>query len=157
MSSIPRLTTAPPAQTGWTQIELRSVTVDDGPAVPATVAGFVRLARQLGIGQYPLEEVWVAAVDATRIRSISLIARGQHHTTSVPLPAVLAVPLLAGVDRLVLLHTHPSGPLVPSEVDLELTRRVVVAANACGIWVADHLIVGRDGRLISLRALGHLE
>lgn len=140
----------------WSQVELRAVRVDGGPRVPSTAAGIMAIARQLGIGGHPLEEVWVAAVDGHYVRSIAMVARGRHHEVHVSLPAVLSVPLLAGTDRLTLIHTHPSAPPVPSSEDVDLTRAVAAAANACGLWLDDHLIVDGDNDVASLRALGWL-
>lgn len=145
-----------PAQTRWTRVELRADVVRSGPQVPPTLAGFRRLATELGIGTGPVEDVWAAAVDEHAVRSMALVARGQRLQVGVALPPILAVPLLAGTDKLVLLHTHPSDPPIPSGYDLELTSAVMAAANACGMWLVDHIIVANDGRMASLRAAGHL-
>jgi hypothetical protein len=150
---VPRAPSAP----RWSRVELRAEVVSTAPALSATVAGFASLIGQLGIGDHPLEEVWVAAVDAHFISAIALVARGVHARVEVALPAVLAVPLLAGTNRLVLVHTHPGGSTEPSSDDLVLTRNVVAAANAAGLVLADHLIVARGGAISSLRDRVYLE
>ncbi len=103
------------------------------------------------------EEVWVIAVDGSSIRSAACVARGDYHAVSVPLPALLAVPLLAGANRAVLAHNHPSGRLIPSKHDFALTESVVKALNAVGIILEDHLILAPDGRHASFKALDLLE
>ncbi len=50
-------------------------------------------------------------------------------------------------------HNHPSGDPSPSQEDLVLTRRLVVAAEALGIRVLDHIVVG-DGRFVSFQERG---
>jgi len=52
--------------------------------------------------------------------------------------------------RVVLVHNHPSGDATPSDDDLEMTRRVVSAGKVLGIYVLDHVIVGR-GTFFSMR------
>jgi DNA repair protein RadC len=53
----------------------------------------------------------------------------------------------------ILVHNHPSGDPKPSQADIAVTRDIVAAANAVGVKVHDHLIVGRDGQT-SFRSLG---
>lgn len=137
-------------QRAWRRVELRLAEIDRGPAVPATPHAIAGLIARLG-ANHAREEAWVAAVDEERVRAVARLAIGSAHQVSFSLPALLAVPLLAGASELVFVHTHPSGRLIPSAIDLALTRTIVAAANACGLLVADHLIVAPDGRHRSLR------
>jgi len=57
-----------------------------------------------------------------------------------------------GAVGLVLCHNHPSGNLKPSPQDIEITREIFHAAEAVGITLHDHLIVGAGG-YTSLRDL----
>jgi DNA repair protein RadC len=54
-----------------------------------------------------------------------------------------------------LLHNHPSGDPKPSRDDIEMTREVKAAAEALGIAIHDHLVIGRKGHA-SFRSLGLL-
>lgn len=42
-------------------------------------------------------------------------------------------------------HNHPSGEPLPSEDDIELTRRLEQAGGLLGVRVLDHIIIGREG------------
>jgi hypothetical protein len=42
-------------------------------------------------------------------------------------------------------NNHPSGEPKPSEVDIEITNRLVQACDLVGIRVLDHIIIGGDG------------
>ena len=53
------------------------------------------------------------------------------------------------------LHNHPSGDLKPSRDDIEMTREIKAAAEALGIAIHDHLVIGRKGHA-SFRSLGLL-
>lgn len=58
--------------------------------------------------------------------------------------------LEVGASSLIMAHNHPSGDPTPSQADIDITRKVIQAAQALDIQVLDHLIVGRFGH-ISLR------
>jgi DNA repair protein RadC len=53
----------------------------------------------------------------------------------------------------ILVHNHPSGDTTPSRTDIDMTKKIVEAAQKLGVVVHDHIIVGRQGHA-SFRALG---
>jgi DNA repair protein RadC len=53
------------------------------------------------------------------------------------------------------LHNHPSGDRKPSRDDIEMTREAKAAAEAPGIAIHDHRVIGRKGHA-SFRSLGPL-
>jgi len=53
---------------------------------------------------------------------------------------------------IVLVHNHPSGDPTPSRADIDMTRRIIEAAERLNIVVHDHIIIGRGGHA-SFRAL----
>ena len=58
-------------------------------------------------------------------------------------------------SALILVHNHPSGDPTPSEADIVMTHRVRDAAEALGLVLHDHIIVGRS-RETSFRSQGYL-
>lgn len=58
--------------------------------------------------------------------------------------------LLVGATTFVLIHNHPSGNPTPSASDIDVTKRIVSAANILGVSCLDHIIVG-DSNYYSLR------
>jgi len=50
-------------------------------------------------------------------------------------------------------HNHTSGEVLPSQDDIDLTRRLVRAGKIMGIDVLDHLIIGVDD-FLSLKECG---
>ena len=117
----------------------------------------VELLQRHGAHSGAQEEVWAVALDATGIRSAACIARGDFHQVFVPLPGLVAVPLLAGANRVVLAHNHPTGRVLPSAHDLDLTQAAATALNAVGIILEDHLILAADGRHASFADLEMLD
>ena len=58
-------------------------------------------------------------------------------------------------SALILVHNHPSGDPTPSEADIAVTSRIEEAAQALGLQLHDHLIIGKE-RELSFRAAGYL-
>lgn len=58
-------------------------------------------------------------------------------------------------SALILVHNHPSGDPTPSQADIDMTRQVEQAADALGIALHDHLVIGKS-RELSFRASGLL-
>ncbi|MDP5086765.1 MAG: DNA repair protein RadC [Yoonia sp.] len=56
-------------------------------------------------------------------------------------------------SALILVHNHPSGDPTPSDADIQMTQQIDAAANALGIRVHDHLIIGKSNET-SFRAQG---
>ena len=58
-------------------------------------------------------------------------------------------------SALILVHNHPSGDPTPSEADIAMTAQVSAAAEALGLTLHDHIIIGKSCEL-SFRAEGYL-
>ena len=58
-------------------------------------------------------------------------------------------------SALILVHNHPSGDPTPSEADIAMTVQVSAAAEALGLTLHDHIIIGKSCEL-SFRAEGYL-
>lgn len=81
------------------------------------------------------------------------ISKGTINATVVTPREVFhrAVKLMAA--SVILVHNHPSGDPVPSNEDVELTKKMVEAGKVMDIAVLDHVIVGQ-GRYVSLKEKG---
>jgi len=81
--------------------------------------------------------------------------RGTIDHTPVYPREVVKRALELGAAALILVHNHPSGDPKPSREDIEMTKEVRRAAEALGIAIHDHLVIGRKGHA-SFRSLGLL-
>ena len=81
--------------------------------------------------------------------------RGTIDHTPVYPREVVKRALELGAAALILVHNHPSGDPKPSRDDIEMTREIRKAAEALGISIHDHLVIGRKGHA-SFRSLGLL-
>jgi DNA repair protein RadC len=69
---------------------------------------------------------------------------------------VLKRALEVNASALILVHNHPSGDPEPSQADIAMTAQIATAAQALGLTIHDHLIIGRS-RETSFRARGLLD
>jgi len=81
--------------------------------------------------------------------------RGTIDHTPVYPREVVKRALALNAAALILVHNHPSGDPKPSRDDIEMTREIKTAAEALGISIHDHLVIGRKGHA-SFRSLGLL-
>lgn len=58
-------------------------------------------------------------------------------------------------SALILVHNHPSGDPTPSEADIVMTHKIRTAAEALGLTLHDHIIIGK-GRESSFNSMGLL-
>ncbi len=104
---------------------------------------FVLLRGRLGSLRH---EQFVLLLTDSRRRLIKevLIARGSLTAATVHPREVLLPAIRESAHGIVLAHNHPSGDPLPSESDLELTRRISVVANALGVELLDHVVITKD-------------
>ncbi len=80
-------------------------------------------------------------------------SQGTVDHTPVYLREVMKRALELSASALLLVHNHPSGDPHPSRADIDMTRRIMTAAEPFGIVVHDHIVVGREGHA-SFKGLG---
>jgi DNA repair protein RadC len=82
-------------------------------------------------------------------------ARGTVDHVPVYPREVVKRALELNASALILVHNHPSGDPTPSESDITMTEQIRVAAEALGLTLHDHLVVGKS-RELSFRSAGLL-
>jgi DNA repair protein RadC len=55
-------------------------------------------------------------------------------------------------SAIILVHNHPSGDPTPSLADIDMTKKIIQAADKLNILIHDHIIIGRKGH-VSFRNL----
>lgn len=83
-----------------------------------------------------------------QVVAIGTLTRVPAHPREVFYPAIRHK-----AASLILVHNHPSGDLMPSKQDRDITRKLIDAGQVIGIPVHDHLIISEHGYL-SLRQKG---
>ncbi len=52
--------------------------------------------------------------------------------------------ILSNASSMILVHNHPSGRLIPTKNDIQITDRLLQLTTLMGIPLTDHVIVGGD-------------
>ena len=94
------------------------------------------------IGELPHEEFWIIYVNnSNKVIAKSQLSKGGITGTLVDVRLVFKTALEMGATGLILCHNHPSGALIPSDADKQITRKLKLAGDSLEIKVLDHLIV----------------
>jgi len=77
-----------------------------------------------------------------KVKYIDLISIGTLSATIVEPREIFTYAIkFGGIAKIILIHSHPSGNLTPSENDKTFTRQMMDAGKILRIEVVDHLII----------------
>jgi DNA repair protein RadC len=94
------------------------------------------------IGELPHEEFWIVYLNnSNKVLQKIQLSKGGITGTLVDVRLVLKTALQIGAVGLILTHNHPSGTLVPSQADKNITQKLKIAGESIDIKVLDHLII----------------
>ena len=94
------------------------------------------------IGELPHEEFWIIYLNnSNKVLQKIQLSKGGITGTLVDVRLVLKTALQIGAIGLILTHNHPSGTLVPSQADKNITKKLKIASESIDIKVLDHLII----------------
>jgi DNA repair protein RadC len=138
-------------------------------------AAALRLARGQ-VRQKPVLSSWQAILDYCRAamafeereqfrllfldKKNQLIAdevqqEGTVDHTPVYVREVMKRALELSASAIILVHNHPSGDPTPSMADVDMTKKIISAADKLSIIIHDHIVIGRNGH-VSFRGQGLL-
>lgn len=87
-----------------------------------------------------------------------LIGLGSINECTARISEILRPAVIHNCHSIILSHIHPSNCCLPSQADIELTRRLNEASRIMGIRLQDHVIVGGSDTKVykSFREMGLL-
>ena len=119
--------------------------------------GRLRAYLAAALAREPVEQFRILFLDDRgRLQADEVQGRGTVNHTPVYPREVIRRATELNAAAIVLVHNHPSGDPAPSRDDLDVTRRIALVADAFGIELRDHLIIG-NGRWFSFREQGLLD
>ena len=77
---------------------------------------------------------------------------GGLNSNSIEIREILREPIKCSAAKIILVHNHPTGDVLPSNSDIKLTKKVFEAGLSLGIELVDHIIIG-DNKFCSLKRL----
>lgn len=81
--------------------------------------------------------------------NISVVSVGTLDHAIVHPREVFKGAILSNASKIILAHNHPSGDVLPSKHDAELTSRLIEVGKIIGIDVIDHIIIADSGQYFS--------
>ncbi len=114
---------------------------------PKTVANYF-----FNVYSMETREIFCCILLDTKNKPISneIISVGTLNATLVHPREVFRKAIHAGANSIIVVHNHPSGDPMPSNEDIELTKRLVDSGRIIGIEVLDHIVVGNQ-KYISMK------
>jgi len=92
------------------------------------------------------EHFWcVGLANNSKLLYIELVSLGTLSQSIVEPMDIFAWALQKQVSMLILVHNHPSGELIPTKEDLELTDQMIQVGRIVHIPVKDHLVISTEG------------
>jgi len=77
-----------------------------------------------------------------RLQHMENVALGSINECTARVAELLRPAIIHTAHSIILVHNHPSGDPLPSQADIELTRRLNEASRLLGLRLHDHLIIG---------------
>lgn len=103
------------------------------------------------IGNSNVEQVAMLSLDSiNRILNYFTVSIGSINSVRVSFPQLFKVALLSNASKIIVAHNHPSGILVVTSEDIEMTRKIGFFAKTFDIELIDSIIVSGE-QAISMR------
>jgi DNA repair protein RadC len=91
------------------------------------------------------EVFYLICLDAqNKVNYAALVHEGTINEAPVYPRLIVETALRHKANSVILAHNHPGGSVQPSDADIEVTKRIVIALEAIDINVVDHIIVAGD-------------
>jgi DNA repair protein RadC len=92
------------------------------------------------------EHLWLVCLDmSNRILLVELISLGSQRQTIADPVEIFSFALQKKAVKIILVHNHPSGNLLPSPADNELTSKMMSIGEFIHVPVIEHLIISENG------------
>jgi DNA repair protein RadC len=128
-------------------------TEDERPSIhgPADAASLVQYEMSL------LEQEYLKVIlldTRNRVIDIVEIYHGSLNSSQVRVAELFKPAILRMAAAVIVTHNHPSGDPAPSPDDVAVTRAIVQAGKLLDVEVLDHVVIGHNGRYVSLKERG---
>ena len=98
------------------------------------------------IGELPHEEFWVLYLNnSNKVIYKAQLSKGGITGTVVDIRLLFKTAFEQNATSIILTHNHPSGKLLASDADLEITKKLKLAGNQLDVKVLDHIIITEKG------------
>lgn len=81
------------------------------------------------------------AADLTPI-NFTIVTVGTINRSLVAPGDMVKTAILSNAANMIMVHTHPSGNLHPSDIDIGITKKMIFICELMGVPLLDHIIIG---------------
>jgi DNA repair protein RadC len=94
------------------------------------------------LGDLDHEEFWILLLNRNnKVIDKFMASKGGITGTVIDVRTIMKIALEKVSTSMILCHNHPSGNLLPSDADLQITQKLKDAGKILDIQVLDHLII----------------
>ncbi len=105
------------------------------------------------IGGSTLEKVAIICLDSNnKVINAAVTNVGTDKRVEIVPSELFRIAILSNANSIVICHNHPSGELKPSPYDVEITKKIGYVGSILGIKLIDSLILGDNGKCLSIRS-----
>ena len=98
------------------------------------------------LGELPHEEFWILYLNnSNKVIYKAQLSKGGITGTVVDIRLVFKTALEQNATSIILTHNHPSGKLLASEADIQITKKLKLAGQQMDIVILDHIIITETG------------
>lgn len=114
-------------------------------APPVIVSVMQHMLKRNELPDDQREHFWIVGVDHdNNLKFIELVSLGDRHKVNMSSADIFRVAVLKNASRLILVHNHPSGNVLPSKEDKRTTLCLIRIAEMVGLLIIDHIIISAD-------------
>ncbi len=93
------------------------------------------------IGNKKQEKMLVILVDnKKRLINYKIMYKGTSNASLASPKEIFNYAVRENAEGIIIMHNHPSGIIIPSKADIELTNNLITSGKMIGIQIVDHLI-----------------
>lgn len=132
--------------------------ISNKPIIKSALDSYVVLNEFYPSDKIALQEMFVVAYlnRSNRVIGVYEVSAGGITGTVADVRLILGTALKVAATSIILSHNHPSGNLMPSKPDIDLTQKIKEASRFLDISVIDHLILTYENKFYSMSDEGIL-
>lgn len=88
--------------------------------------------------------------------NMNIVSIGSINYSIVTGREIFKSAILSNAATIIMLHNHPSGDIMPSNLDIDITKKMIESGKLLDIHLNDHIIVGKKGEYLSLREKNYI-
>lgn len=118
----------------------------DRVKITSSRTAYQNLLNSWNLNLIELQEEFAVLIlnNSNEILGIFNLAKGTVQGVQVDLRLLFTVALKANAVSIIIAHNHPSGSIIPSSADIDITEKIKKNGDLLNVKLLDHIILTRD-------------